>query len=135
MRKEYFTAVSGQAMREEKEAREVALSEFTIKLVEKKLSRFCLEKVPEMHRHKVRLGFKIEGDIVTLFEERPMFSDPLSWVTLSVAQFRYAEKKNTWTLYFPDRDNQWRVYYLDPKADFEILLKEVDEDPLRIFWE
>lgn len=120
--------------RNERDEGEVTLSEFTIKLVEKKLGQFCREKIPEMHRHRVRLGFRIEDDIVTLFEERPMYYDPLSWISMSVAQFQYSAKGNTWTLYFPDRDNQWRVYYLNPKADFEILLREVDGDPLQIFW-
>ncbi len=113
----------------------MALSEFTIKLVEMKLGRFCREKIPEIQRDRVRLGYRIEGDIVTLFEERPRFSDPSAWIEMPIAQFRYNEKGNTWTLYFPDRDGQWRVYYLNPKADFEVLLKELDEDPMQIFWE
>ncbi len=113
----------------------MALSEFTRKLVESKLEHFCREKIPEMHRHRAKLGFEIAGDVVTLFEERPMYCDPLTWVKMGVAQFRYDERTHRWTLYFPDRDLQWRLYYLKPKTDFEILLREIDEDPLEIFWE
>ena len=113
----------------------MALSQFTQKFVEKKLKWFCREKIPEMHRHRVKLGFRIEGDIVTLFEERPMYCDPLSWIKMDVAQFRYSDEENRWALYFTDRDCRWREYYLKPKMDFEILLREVDEDPLHMFWE
>jgi len=112
----------------------VALSEFTRKLVETKLGYFCREKIPEMHRHRVALGFEIEENAVTLFEERPLYCDPLSWVRTAVAQFRFDEQTCEWSLYFPDNDFKWRPYYLNPKSDFEILLREVDEDPLQIFW-
>ncbi len=112
----------------------MALSEFTRKLVEKKLGHFCLEKIPEMHRHRVKLVFAIENDTVTLFEERPLYCDPLSWVRTGVAHFRFDEQTCEWALYFPDRDLQWRLYYLNPKSDFEVLLREVDEDPLQVFW-
>jgi len=111
------------------------LSEFTRRLVEKKLEWFCREKIPEIHRSKVQLGFTVEDDIVTLFEERAMVCDPLSQIKSDVAQFRYDEQVHTWTLYYMDRNARWDEYYLKPKADFEILLREVDEDPLRVFWE
>ncbi len=112
----------------------MALSEFTAKMVEKKLGRFCRDKIPEMYHHQVRLGFKIEGDIVTLYEERSMYCDPLTWINMAVAQFRYDEALNRWTLYYADSDFQWHLYYLKPKADFEILLREIDEDPIGVFW-
>jgi len=113
----------------------MALLEFTKKLVEQKLGHFCREKIPEMQRHRVKLGFEIEDDTVTLFEERPLYCDPLSWVRTDVAQFRFDGETRRWTLCFPDRDFRWCPYYLNPKSDFEVLLREVDEDPLRIFWE
>lgn len=112
----------------------MVLSEFTRRLVKKKLGHFCREKIPEMHRHRVKLGFEIEGASVTLFEERPMYCDPLSWVRMDVAQFRFDGQTLEWTLYFPDSDFRWRLYYLNPKSDFEALLREVDEDPLHLFW-
>lgn len=112
----------------------MALSEFTKKLVEQKLGHFCREKIPEMHRHRVRLDFKIEENAVTLFEERPMYCDPLNRARMEVAQFRFDGQTREWILYFPDGNLRWRLYYLNPKSDFEVLLREVDEDPLQIFW-
>jgi hypothetical protein len=33
-----------------------------------------------------------------------------------------------------DADSKWHSYYLKPRADIEILLREIDEDPVRVFW-
>ncbi|MFB3925370.1 MAG: DUF3024 domain-containing protein [Syntrophales bacterium] len=113
----------------------MALSEFTRKLVETKLRNFCREKISEIFRDRVRLGFRIDDDRVTLFEERLLFFDPSRWLALDVAQFRYHEMTNLWSLYYMDRDVRWHAYYLNPKRDFDILLREVDEDPVGVFWD
>ena len=112
----------------------MALSEFTRKLVETRLAWFCREKIPLHYRGMIRLGFKIEEDFVTIFEQRSAFADPNRWVDLDVAQFRWNEGQKTWSLYYKDRESNWRAYYLNPKADFEILLREVDDDPVEVFW-
>lgn len=40
-----------------------------------------------------------------------------------------------WTLYYADRNSKWHLYYeIEPSADFDDLLREVDEDPTGIFW-
>jgi len=112
----------------------MALSEFTRKLVETRLAWFCREKIPLHYRGMIRLGFKIEEDFVTIFEQRSAFADPNRWVDLDVAQFRWNEGKKTWSLYYKDCESNWRAYYLNPRADFEILLREVDDDPVEVFW-
>jgi hypothetical protein len=112
----------------------MALSEFTKKLVENRLAWFCREKTPLYYRSRIRLGFKIEEDSVTIFEQRPTFADPNRWMGLDVAQFRWNERAKTWSLFYRDRESNWRAYYLNPKADFEILLREVDDDPVEVFW-
>ncbi|MDD2670799.1 MAG: DUF3024 domain-containing protein [Syntrophales bacterium] len=113
----------------------MALSEFTKKLVETKLEKFCRGKISEMYRDRLILGFRIEGDRVTVFEERRFLFDSARSSILDVAQFRYSDRTNRWTLYYKDADSAWHEYYLSPKLDFELLLREVDEDPLRVFWD
>ncbi len=112
----------------------MALSEFTTKLVQTKLSWFCREKVPLHYRSRIRLGYRIEGDTVTIFEQRATFSDPDRWVDLDVAQFRWDDRRKTWSLFYRDREAAWRHYYLEPRSDFEALLREVDDDPVEVFW-
>jgi hypothetical protein len=103
--------------------------------VEKRLREYCESKVPPELRDEVRVGFKVRGNFVTIFEKKPTFFDPSEWVDIVVAQFRYDSKSRQWTLYCADRNSRWhKYYYLDPDKDFEVLLREVEEDPTCIFW-
>ena len=111
----------------------MALPEFTRKLVERKLGECCAERVCEAQRHHVRLGYAIEGDCVTLFEERPGLLDPDRRVRLDMARFRFDCQTKTWSLYYADVDSKWHGYHMRPRLDFERLLKEIDEDPVRVF--
>jgi hypothetical protein len=113
----------------------MALSEFTRKLVEIKLGNYCREKAPDEIADEVRLGFKIWGNKVTLFEEQPDFFDPDEWITIPVAQFRYDDQKNTWSLYCADRYNRWhRFEDVESVTDFDVLLDVLEEDSTGIFW-
>ncbi len=113
----------------------MALCQFTRKLVETQLSKYCSQRIPSQALNQVRLSFRIRGNNVTLFEERPAFRYPSNWVTNSIAQFRFDEDTNKWTLYYGDRNARWHLYErVKPSADFFNLLKEVDRDPTDIFW-
>jgi hypothetical protein len=112
----------------------MALSEFTLKLVEKKLGDYCRGRVHEALCHRVRIGYAVEGDLVTLFEERRGLLDPEKRVRLETARFRFDGRTKSWSLYYVDTDSAWHSDYLKPRADIEILLREIDEDPVRVFW-
>ena len=113
----------------------MSLPQIIRELVEKKLSEYCENKVPEHAKSRLRLKYKIRVNSVTLFEERPDYIDKNIWIDIKVAQFRYNPADNRWTLYYPDRNNKWNEYYdLDPDPDFNELLQEVEEDPTCIFW-
>ena len=111
------------------------LPEFTRKLIEAKLSKYCIKRIPEQVRDKIKLIFNINGNNVTLIETRPYYRDPSVWTENPVAQFRFDDSKKIWLLYSSDRNNRWRLYDLiKPSADFDDLLKELDRDPTGIFW-
>jgi len=112
----------------------MALSEFTLKLVEKKLGEYCQGRIHEGLCHRIRIGYAVEGDLVTLFEERRGLLDPEKWVRLDMARFRFDPRTKRWSLYYVDADSKWHSYYLKPRADIEIFLREIDEDPVRVFW-
>ena len=108
---------------------------FTRKLVETKLTKYCEQKIPLHVRNQLRLNYRIRGNQVTLFEERPAFKKPSSWVEISVAQFRFNIRDKKWSLYCADRNSRWHLYgLLAPSVDFDDLLKEVDRDPTGIFF-
>jgi hypothetical protein len=86
-------------------------------------------------RDKVRLKYKIRGNSVTLFEERPTFTDPGLWIDIKLAQFRFDPSDGQWTLYYADRNSRWHLYFgIESTKAFDTLLNEVDDDPTGIFW-
>jgi hypothetical protein len=114
----------------------MALSEFTRKLIEVKLSKYCKNRIPEDARDNLRLIFKIDEDLVTLFLARPYFKKNRSqWAERSVAQIRFDDDHKKWLLYFIDRNNNWHLYDLIPPIDdLDDLLRELDRAPTGIFW-
>jgi hypothetical protein len=111
------------------------LPEFTKKLIEVKLTKYCKERIPEDARQNVRLTFNINEDIVTLILSRPYFKNPFKWAERSVAQIRFDNDKKKWLLYFIDKNENWHLYDLiEPINDFDDLLRELDRAPKGIFW-
>lgn len=113
------------------------LPDVTRKMVEKKLGKFCEERIPPHVRSEIRLGYHFRANTVTLWEERPPFRglDLDEWSRMTIAQFRFNPKDMRWTLFFSDRNSRWREYHdLEPDRDFGVLLREVEDDPTCIFW-
>ncbi len=113
----------------------MALSEIQRAQVTKRLTAFCDARVPSAVRDKLRLGFRIKGNEVVLFEERPAFRPPHEWREMVVAKFKYVGTQRLWRLYCQHRDLRWHSYETLPAAQsFDRLLDEVAEDPTGIFW-
>ena len=113
----------------------MALSEIQRAQVSKRLAAFCDARVPAAARSKVRLGFRLNGGEVVLFEERPAFQPPHEWREMPVAKFKYVGTQRLWRLYCQHRDLRWHAYQALPAASgFEKLLDEVAADPTGIFW-
>ena len=113
----------------------MALSEIQRARVTKRLAAFCDARVPAAVRNKLRLGFRIKGNEVVLFEERPGFHLPNEWREMAVAKFKYVSTQELWRLYCQHRDLRWHSYEALPAArSFDRLLDEVATDPTGIFW-
>jgi len=67
----------------------MALSEIQEAEVKRRLGAFCEARVPAAVRNKVRVGFRITGTDVILFEQRPGFQRPQEWHEMAVATFKY----------------------------------------------
>jgi hypothetical protein len=103
--------------------------------VERRLSQYCEEHIPERVRHQLRLIYKVRGNHVTLIEQRPAMLDAEKWIDIVVAQFRLHPDDSKWMLYWADRNSRWHAYDdVGPSSDLEDLLREVDRDPTGIFW-
>ena len=113
----------------------MALSELQQAQVTKRLTAFCDSRVPAAIRDKLRIGFRIKGSEVVLYEERPEFHAPHEWREMPAAKLRYVATQGAWRLYCQHRDRRWHAYEALPEApSFAKLLDEVAEDPTGIFW-
>jgi len=90
--------------------------------------------LPQLHA-RVRLVHRWRGNTVTLIEQRPWWRDEATWVDIPIAQFRYDNQRNDWTLYWQDRNQRWHLSEeLTDSREITRLLAEVDRDPTGIFW-
>ncbi len=72
---------------------------------------------------------------VVLFEDRPQWDKPEESVHLPIAKFRFNSDNGKWTLYWQDQNSRWHKYdRVKPSSNLRMLLKEVDDDPTRIFF-
>lgn len=112
------------------------LPELLRKSAEKQFERYCEGKVPPCFRNEVRVSFRIDGDSVTLFEERITLSNPSGWSGRRIAQFRYQPDLNQWSLHYPVARDAWRLYLnAGPTLNLQLLLQAVDDDPFHSFWQ
>ena len=111
------------------------LPEFTIRLIENKLTEYCEQKIPPHARDQIKLTYKIIGNKVSLIETGRYHRDHTIWTETPIAQFRFDYETKKWALYFMNRDSNWHLYdIVKPSANFEDILKELDQDPTGIFW-
>ena len=113
------------------------LPQHTAHLTERRLARYCERVCPPSFQRQVRLTYRIEGRVATLYELKP------AWCTLSdvaeresgVARFIYDPRTGTWRFQYFERRRGWRSYRRMPRnRDFLALLREIDADPAGLFW-
>jgi hypothetical protein len=109
----------------------------TARLTERRLAQYCERVCPPSFGRQVRLAYRLEGRIATLYEIKP------AWCTLSdvahrdcdVARFIYEPRDGSWRFQYHERSRRWRSYRRLPRSrDFLALLREIDADPAGIFW-
>lgn len=111
------------------------LTEFTKKLIENKLNDYCERKIPIDVRDQIKLTYKIVGYKINLVEMRPYYRDPAIWMETPIAQFRFDRDLHKWSLFSIDRNDKWHLYDLiKPSADFNDMLKALDNDQTGTFW-
>ena len=113
----------------------MALPQNVKRLAEKKLATYCNNCVPENDQDQSMVGYKIRGDIITLYEKSRSVIDPAEQSNFKVAQFRYNTNKKTWSLFWSDRKERWHMHdEINPTRNIDDLLDEVDDDPDSLFW-
>lgn len=102
---------------------------------EKKVKQYISEKIPAKFQSKVRLAMRVRGNAITVFEERPLRTDPSAWSSMPIFQVRYIDYDDRWHLYWMRVFNKWWPY--TPKAavyTIDDCIGEVEEDIWGCFW-
>ena len=111
-----------------------AFTDIQQRQIDKLLAPLCVLPDDPAVRSKLRIGYRVEGLSVVLFESPPAFLSP-EWQEEPVAKFTYVKANERWKLFCMFRDLKWRGY--DPfreSRDLAPLVDEVRRDPTGIFW-
>jgi hypothetical protein len=99
------------------------------------LAPFCRPSPDPAVRAELRIGYRLEGPAIVLFESRARFLKPNEWGEHPVAKFRYVVSRRIWQLHCMHRDLKWHRYELLPESNsLAELAEEVRRDPSGIFW-
>jgi len=112
----------------------MALNELDRRRVEKRLEDFVESRRPPVElRAQLDLDFRLEGQVVDLFEKRRSLRGHV--VETPVARLRYVKSRDVWKLFWMRADLKWHRYPPLPESDrLEVLLREIDEDPNACFF-
>ena len=101
-----------------------------------KVRRFCDRRIPPDARDGKCLEVMAGASSITLVERRPLWQGgPGAWTRMPIARLCYDPAARTWSLYWADRNRRWHHYDdLDSTPQLEDLLREIDEDPITLFW-
>ena len=103
--------------------------------IEKLMAPICAAPGDPAVRSQLRIGFRVEGLSVVLFESRPGFRPPHEWHEKPVAKFTYVKSADRWKLFCVFRDLKWHGYEPLPESrELAPLVGEVRRDPTGIFW-
>jgi hypothetical protein len=107
-----------------------------IDLNQKLLDAFIEKRRPPKEiRDKVDLGYKLEGEVVRIFEIRPNFQNPAEKIESPIARAKYVKSRLVWKVYWMRADLNWHPY--DPQREVSNLaafLELVDHDDYGCFW-
>ena len=102
-----------------------------------RVRRWCEQRVPPHARDQVRVECDIGTGQLTILDCRPPWHQDTSpeWTRLPIARLRYTPATKIWTLYWRDHNLCFHRYdQLKPSHDISNLLREIDHDPIAIFW-
>ena len=104
-------------------------------LAVKQIERYCENKIPLHAQEQIKMKYISRGNSFTLVESRVKWNDDSVWIDMKIAQMRFDNDSMLWRLYYPNRNEKWMVYeILEPKAEIQELLDDIDRDPICVFW-
>jgi hypothetical protein len=94
----------------------------------------CDKRLRDADPSEVRLDVEVEESAISIVERHAPFMGIGESTATPLAQLRL-EDDSTWTMYATDDDDQWELFFdVADHQPFEVLLKELTEDPSSYFW-
>ncbi len=114
----------------------MALPEIKRAEAERDLKKFCDTRVPIGYQNQIRYTYRIRGNDITLFEERPPWDGiGTEWTKRAIARFRYEHSCNGWSVSWQRANGRWQhCDWIGETARFGEALAEVDRDARGAFF-
>lgn len=113
----------------------MAISKFEAFRVEKEANEFCNKRNGNFPRDQLYIDFRLEEQVLYLFEVRPKWDDPDTKIEIMVAKLRYIKKEMVWKLYWQRQNMKWCLYEPDGvNRELTPLLTQVSDDQYGCFW-
>jgi len=94
------------------------------------IKRYVESKRPENLeiRKQLDLGFSYDGQIIELFEIRPMWNNPKEIQNIPFAKIRFYKSKQIWNLYWMRASGKWELYEPFPNSTHLAKIIEIIEE-------
>ena len=107
----------------------MAFSELENKRIEKIVGTFCDNRVPDRARDQLKVGFRVEGQTIFVFESRPSWDDPNKWMDHDFVKISYVKSRSIWKLYWMRASGKWNLYKPHGEdKDLGKLINTINED-------
>jgi len=93
------------------------------------------KRPPEEIRDQLDIGYKIEGEVIELFEIRPDWQNPAKKIETPVARTKYVKSRSVWKVYWMRGDLKWHPYGPQKEVNnLAVFLALVEQDQYGCFW-
>ncbi|NAZ71790.1 DUF3024 domain-containing protein [Vibrio toranzoniae] len=114
----------------------MAFSEREQKRYEKAVEKYLDSCRPPVEiRNQLDIGYRLEGQVIEIFEIRPKWNDPSEKIERPVAKVKYYKSRDEWKIYWMKSDLKWHSYEPIPEVKFlEVFFEILDADAYGCFW-
>jgi hypothetical protein len=100
-----------------------------------RIDLWCLERVPEHLRDRLRVEADVTPRHVTIVEVQPPWDGQGEWTRSPVVRLHYTASTERWTLFWRDQDLEFHAYPRSgPVKTVGTLLGHIARDEDGIFW-
>lgn len=112
----------------------MAFSELELAKVRRTMDAYIERRRPRPEiRHELDIGYAIEGQSVTLHEDRRLYDG--SRILEPVAKATWVKTQKVWKIYWMRADLKWHSYDPVPQVQsLDKVLAGIDADPYGCFW-